>query len=83
MKKHKDDFVQDDYFLDVFETNESFQTNNREIAFQKFYECQNGCILYHKGRIIADKEFVEDEIEDSAIGLSAELVGENYVNLNS
>ena len=64
------------FFLDVYENDDYMETDNEAEAYARFYACPLSCILYQNGRIVADKEFVEMEVEDSAIFLSAEITGE-------
>lgn len=61
------------FFLDIFENDDYLETDNEAEAYARFYASQFSCILYDKGRIVADKEFVEMEVEDSAICLNAQV----------
>lgn len=76
------DEITKDFFLDIWENDDYFETDNEAEAMQHFYACPFSCVLWKKGKILGEKDWVEDEIEDS-VGLSAEVVGQNYVNLNS
>jgi hypothetical protein len=69
-----DDIKKKRFFLDVYENEDYLETDNEAEAYARFYACQFSCVLFDRGRLVADKEWVEDEVAESVI-MSAELVG--------
>ena len=64
------------FFLDIYENDDYLQTDNEAEAFARFYACQFSCVLWMNGKIVAEKDWVEMEVEDSYLSMSAEVYAE-------
>lgn len=50
------------YFFDCETTEETYVTENRELAFERYNKCMFPCELFRAGILIATQDFEEDEL---------------------
>lgn len=62
-----------DFFLDIWENDDFLETDNEAEALAAFYACQYGCLLWRKGKIYGEKDFVFDDVNDFETNTIAEL----------
>lgn len=57
----------------MYTTDQYMETDNEPEAWAAFYSTCTPSILWDNGVIVAEKDFVEDELADSAVSMHEEI----------
>lgn len=72
------DIIDFKFFFDNLIIQDTFETDNEALAWQKYNECQHPCELWADGEILAEKSFEEDPISDTITLVDTNYTGADY-----